>query len=82
MSRTPLLVIGHGLGHEKPQCQDTEGSELTQHKEKHRRLRLEIRKLKQSNKLKDLELESKNLIINRLSTANNYLVKTAKSEDE
>jgi hypothetical protein len=43
---------------------------------------LEIRKLKQSNKLKDLELESKNLIINRLSTANNYLVKTAKSEDE
>jgi hypothetical protein len=82
MPRTPLLVIGRGLGREKSSCEANEGSELTQHKQKHRMLRLEIRKLKQSNKLKDLEIEAKNLIITRLSTANDYLTKTAKSEEE
>jgi hypothetical protein len=59
-----------------------EVSELTEHKLKHRNLRLEISKLKQSNKLKELEIESKNAIITRLANANNYLSKTVKYEDE
>ena len=59
-----------------------EGSELTKHKLKHRMLRAEIDKLKRSNKIKELEIEAKNLIIERLSNANNYLSKTVKYEDE
>jgi hypothetical protein len=82
MPRTPLLVIGRGLGRGKPPCQDTQDSELTAHKIKHRGLRQEIAKLKQSNKLNKLEIEAKNLIIERLSKANNYLTKTVKSEGE
>jgi hypothetical protein len=57
-------------------------SKSTKQNQRHKMLRLEISKLKRSNKLKDLEIEAKNLIITRLSTANDYLTKTAKSEED
>jgi hypothetical protein len=43
--------------------------------QRHRMLRLEISKLKRSNKLKELELEAKDVIIQRLVNANNYLTR-------
>jgi hypothetical protein len=55
--------------------------ELTLQKTKLRNHRIEIAKLKQSLKLKKIELEAKDGIITRLLNANDYLTRTAKPEE-
>jgi hypothetical protein len=63
-----------------PSLEEDQILELTKQKLKIRNQKQEISKLKQSNKLKQLELEAKNVIITRLVNANDYLSRTAKPE--
>jgi hypothetical protein len=74
---------------DKPPNQDARGIELAQHKKKLKNVREEVANLKRSVKTGDLNIEllkkaieDRDELMKRLVNANNYLTRTAKSEDE